>query len=186
MSKTKEMKSIDHEMKMNSMSKGIDSKKGYKSEKFGKVFPYFLAAVLILGTVFSMIFNFMVLYMGIFFVVFSLFKMPDWKGFVQAFREYDLIAKAVKPYAYIYPLIELTLGVLYFVNYFHGDFYLNVLAGITLILLGIGGIGVAIKLAKKEKFQCACLGTWIKVPLTKVTLLEDVLMVAMALVLLFS
>ena len=47
----------------------------YKSERFGKIFPYFLAAVLILGTVLSMVFNFMILYMGIFFIVFSLFYL---------------------------------------------------------------------------------------------------------------
>jgi hypothetical protein len=46
------------------------------------------------------------------------------------------------------------------------------------------GLGVAIKLAKKEKFQCACLGTFLKVPLTKVTLVEDFGMALLALILL--
>tara|TARA_Y100000310_G_C20704257_1_gene833422 strand:+ start:24925 stop:25542 length:618 start_codon:yes stop_codon:yes gene_type:complete len=157
----------------------------YRSDKFSKIFPYSLAIVLILGTALSMIFDFMVLYMGIFFIIFSLFKMPDWKGFSAAFREYDLLAKVIKPYAPIYPLIELLLGVLFIVNYFVKDFFLAGTAWITLIIMSIGGIGVGIKLSKREKFQCACLGTWINVPLTKVTLLEDVLMVIMALILLF-
>jgi hypothetical protein len=34
-------------------------------------------------------------------------------------------------------------------------------------------------LVKKTKFQCACLGTIFKVPLSKVTLVEDLLMVVM-------
>jgi len=52
--------------------------------------------------------------------------------------------------------------------------------------MGIGGIGVSIKISKREKFQCACLGTWINVPLTKVTLLENVLMAVMALIVILS
>ena len=157
----------------------------YRSEKFGKTFPYFLAAVLIIGTVLSIIFNFMILYMGIFFIVFSFFKMPDWKGFTKAFRTYDLLAKTIPFYAPIYPLIEFGLGVLFLVNYFSGGFLLSTIAWITLVVMVIGGIGVGIKLSKREKFQCACLGTWINVPLTKVTLLEDALMVLMAISLLF-
>ena len=154
----------------------------YKSDTFGKVFPYVLATILIVGTIVSITLGFMIFYMGVFFIIFSLFKMPDWKGFVTAFRMYDLIARFSKPYAWAYPLLELTLGILFIIN-FYIDFYLPVIAWITLLILGIGGIGVTLKILKKEKFQCACLGTWINVPLTKVTLLEDVLMVIMAIIL---
>jgi len=58
-------------------SKGIP---WYKSDKFGKVFPWILGITLILFSALSMIYNFMTLYMGIFFILFSLMKMPDWKG----------------------------------------------------------------------------------------------------------
>ena len=156
----------------------------YKSDTFGKVFPYFLGGFLVLGTVLSMIFNFMILYMGIFFIIFSLFKMPDWKGFVEAFGTYDILAKRVRVYGWAYPVIEFSLGVLFITNYFT-EFYLVYIAWATLVIMAIGSIGVSIKLLKKEKFQCACLGTWINVPLTKVTLLEDLLMVFMSIILLF-
>lgn len=61
---------------------------------------------------------------------------------------------------------------------------------IPLLLAEIGvmcfsGLGVTIKLAKREKFQCVCLGTFLKVPLTKVTVLEDFGMVGLALVMMF-
>jgi len=156
----------------------------YKSDKFGKIFPYFLGGILILGTILSMVFNFMILYMGIFFIIFSLFKMPDWKGFVEAFSTYDILAKNIKPYGWAYPVIEFALGVLFIANYFT-EFYLVPVAWVTLVIMAIGSLGVTIKLLKKEKFQCACLGTWINVPLTKVTLLEDLLMVFMSIILLF-
>lgn len=47
------------------------------------------------------------------------------------------------------------------------------------------GVGVAVKLANREKFRCVCLRTFLKVPLTKVTLVEDFGMAALALVMLF-
>src|SRR5258708_19116258 len=46
---------------------------------------------------------------------------------------------------------------------------------ITLIIMSIGSIGVAQAIAKKQKIQCACLGTRIHLPMTKITLIEDIL-----------
>jgi hypothetical protein len=54
----------------------------------------------------------------------------------------------------------------------------------TFILMGFSGLGVLSSMLKKRKFQCACLGTFLKVPLTKVTLIEDFGMAAMALLML--
>ena len=153
----------------------------YRSETFGKIFPYVLGAVLILGTLLSIVYNFMILYMGIFFIIFSLMKMIDWKGFVNAFSMYDLIAKRVRFYGVIYPGLEFVLGILYIT-----DNFIPVAAWVTLFVMGIGGIGVGKNLFSKNQVQCACLGTKIKIPLTKVTLLEDVLMVLMALVIIFG
>ena len=48
-----------------------------------------------------------------------------------------------------------------------------------------GGIGVSIKIAKREKFQCACLGTFINVPLTYITIIENFGMATMALATIF-
>jgi len=157
-------------------SKGIP---WYKSEKFGKVFPWILGITLIVFSGLSMIYDFMTVYMGIFFILFSLMKMPDWKGFIEAFSTYDILAKNIPGYAMIYPALEFILGILFITNSF-----ISVAAWITIIALGIGGIGVTQKILKKEKFQCACLGTFINVPLTKVTLLEDIIMVVMAVIIL--
>lgn len=48
-------------------------------------------------------------------------------------------------------------------------------------MLGVSAIGVAQALMAKRKIVCACLGAVFKIPITKVTLLEDVLMFLMAL-----
>ena len=118
-------------------------------------------------------------YMGIFFIIFSLAKLLDVKGFAKAFKQYDLFAKYIPFYAASYPFIEFILGILYLFN-----FFINIAAIITIIILGMGSMGIIKNLLSKNKVQCACLGTKLNVPLTKVTLLEDIIMVLMAIMLL--
>jgi len=162
--------------------------KWYQSDKFGKIFPWFLGIVLVGGFVFSLIYDFMILYMGIFFILFSLMKMLDWKGFVNAFGMYDLVAKRVKLYGWIYPGLEFVLGLAFIYGFYVGGVGwvgINVVAWVTLVIMSIGGVGVAKNLMAKNPVKCACLGTKINVPLTEVTLLEDALMVVMAVMLIW-
>ncbi len=115
------------------------------------------------------------MFMSGFFLIFGVFKIIKWKGFVQAYQEYDVLAKKSIFYAYLYPLIEIGLGLAYF-------FALNLLLTniITLIIMLIGSYGVWLKLKEKEDIPCACLGVVFKLPMTKVTLFEDLLMALMA------
>jgi len=115
-------------------------------------------------------------FMGFFFIVFGGFKVINWKGFVAAYSIYDIIAKRSKIYAYLYPVIEIGLGVSYLAN-----FYPLITNWITFVIMIIGAIGVGIELRKKVEIPCACLGVLFKIPMTKVTLFEDLLMAAMAL-----
>lgn len=117
------------------------------------------------------------MFMGGFFVVFGMLKILKLKDFAIAYKEYDILAMRSNTYAHAYPFIELGLGVLYFTN------LIPVTTSImTIIIMGIGAIGVYRKLQKKEEIPCACLGTVFKVPMTWVTLVEDLLMVVMALI----
>lgn len=112
---------------------------------------------------------------GFFFIIFGGFKIINWTGFVNAYQTYDIIAARSRAYAYIYPLIEIGLGVSYLSN-----FNPVVTNWVTITIMSIGAIGVSQALLAKKEVQCACLGVVFKVPMTKVTLLEDVLMIAMA------
>jgi hypothetical protein len=120
--------------------------------------------------------NAMRIFMAGFFLVFSGFKLLDIKGFAQGYSTYDLVAARFYPYGFIYPCIELGLGLIYALGITSTT--VNVF---TFFLMTVSGIGVLLKILKHEKFQCACLGTFLKVPLTKVTLIEDFGMAAMAL-----
>jgi len=114
-------------------------------------------------------------FMAGFFLVFSGFKLLDVKGFAEGYSTYDLLAKRVPAYGFVYPFIELALGTVYAM----GSVSKNILI-VTLILMLFSGLGVAMAMARKQKFQCACLGTFIDVPLTNITLIEDFGMAAMA------
>lgn len=115
-----------------------------------------------------------------FFLAFSTFKLMDLNGFADGYQTYDLLAMKVPAYGYWYPFIELFFGLAMILVPTSPHL---LLAEFGLMLFS--GIGVAIKIAKKEPFMCACLGTFLKVPLTKITLIEDFGMAGLALLMLF-
>lgn len=116
-------------------------------------------------------------FMGGFFVTFGLLKVIKLKSFAEAYQMYDVVAMRSKTYAHAYPFIELALGIFFFIGF--KPFLTN---WITLLVMLVSAIGVYLKLRKKEKIMCACLGTVFKVPMTWVTLFEDLLMAAMAII----
>lgn len=118
-------------------------------------------------------------FMGVFFIVFGAFKLLNLAAFAESYAMYDLIAQRVSWYGYVYPFIELALGSLYLLRLY--PLYTN---WATLIVSLIGAAGVAQALSKNELITCACLGMVFKMPMTYVTLLEDLLMAGMALMML--
>lgn len=117
---------------------------------------------------------------GFFFLIFGLFKLFNWKGFVDAYSTYDIIAKHNRFYGYLYPLIELVLAAGYLFS-----FQLLLVFWVTLILMLIGSIGVAEALRKKNQVPCVCLGVVFKIPMTWATFIEDILMAIMAAVMIY-
>jgi hypothetical protein len=124
--------------------------------------------------------SFISYFMAGFFVTFSGFKLMDLKGFAQGYSTYDLLAKRWFSYGYIYPFIELLFGLFMILKIQE-----TTVLWAEFIVMTFSGLGVGVKLLKGEKFQCACLGTFLKVPLTYVTLIEDFGMAALAGILLF-
>lgn len=115
------------------------------------------------------------LFMGGFFVAFSFFKLLDLHGFADAYRSYDLVAKAWPDYGFVYPFIELGLGLAYLVN--ASPSWVN---GITAVVMAVSLAGVLRAVMSKRPIRCACLGTVFQLPMSTVTILEDSLMLVMA------
>lgn len=119
--------------------------------------------------------NFMLDFMGLFYFVFSFFKFLDLKGFSESFKMYDPLAKVVPKYGVVYPFIELGLGLLFITRV-----QIPLALIITIIILGITTFGVTKTLLDKKSIQCACLGTTLKLPMTKATFIENTIMIIMA------
>ena len=125
--------------------------------------------------------NAMLDFMGLFYIIFSFFKILDVKGFSMSFRMYDPLAKQAPIYGYIYPFIEVILGMMFLIRY-----EVNIALVLTLIVLGITTIGVTQTLLNKRSIKCACLGTTLNLPMTEATFIENALMIIMAFSLIFS
>jgi len=120
-------------------------------------------------------------FMGLFYIVFSFFKMLDLKGFPDSFRMYDPLAKKVPIYAVIYPFIETALGLMFLMR-----FEVKIALIVTLVILGITTIGVTKTLLDKKSIRCACLGTALKLPMTEATFIENAIMIIMAILMLIN
>jgi hypothetical protein len=120
-------------------------------------------------------------FMGMFLVIFSMFKLFDLSGFADGFEKYDLLAKVFRPYGYIYPFFELGLGLAYFARWQPDVVYAS-----TTGLMVFGAAGVLTALKKGLDINCPCMGTVLDVPLSTVTLTEDFGMALMALTMLLA
>src|SRR6266487_2417193 len=125
--------------------------------------------------------GFMHAYMGVFLIFFALLKIFDLEGFKDGFAMYDLIAMRNSTWGYVYPFIELALGLAYLAFLWPSAIYLA-----TIIVFTFGTIGVILALRKGLDIACPCMGNVLAVPLSTVTLTEDGVMVAMALSLLLA
>lgn len=123
--------------------------------------------------------DFLNYFMGVFFVVFAGFKLVGYQMFKEMFAGYDVIAKRSSVYAALYPFIELSLGVAYLLNIAPGPRDV-----ITVIIMAVSSIGVFEELRRRRGIHCACLGNIIKLPLSTVSLVENVGMGLMALAML--
>ena len=156
-----------------------------KSSKIKQLKPLFI----ILGyiSVTSILLNFknwnstnaMLDFMGLFYIIFSFFKILDIKGFSTSFKMYDPLAKKITTYGYIYPFIEILLGLMFLTR-----IEVNIALLITIIILGITSVGVTQTLLNKKTINCACLGTTLKLPMTEATFIENAIMIIMAIILL--
>lgn len=114
-------------------------------------------------------------FMAGFFLVFSFFKMLNLKGFAESYVMYDVIAKQIPSWAYIYAFTELALGIAFCIN-----FNPLVTNSVTFLVMSISIIGVLQSVLNKKKIQCACLGAVFNLPMSTVTIIEDALMIVMS------
>lgn len=115
--------------------------------------------------------------MGYFLVILAMFKFFDLRGFVSAFKKYDVLAQKSTYYGYTYPFLELSLGL----SYLSGitPLLINFL---TFMLMVLSAYSVIKALFSRLTVTCACLGTALNLPLGTVAIVENIGMGLMALV----
>ena len=152
-----------------------------KKSTIQQLFPLLLIVGFITTAAFLMnsnpwsISEFMLTFMGLFYIVFGFFKVLDVKGFKLSFSMYDPLAKRIPSYGFVYPFLELALGLLFLYKY-----QLIFALVTTLVILGITTIGVTKSLLSKQTIKCACLGSVLNLPMTKATFIENSIMILMA------
>lgn len=114
-------------------------------------------------------------FMAGFFLSFAFFKLLDIPAFADAYAGYDLLAAKWHGWGYVYPFVELALGMAYLAHW-----QPTLTNWITLVVMGFSAIGVIQAVLNKRRIQCACLGAVFKLPMSTVTIVEDLGMVAMA------
>lgn len=119
--------------------------------------------------------TFMRVFMAGFFLTFSFFKMLDLKGFASSYSMYDIVAKKITGWGYIYAFLELGIGLAFALNF--APVFTN---AFTAVLMTVSLIGVLQSVLNKKKIQCACLGAVFNLPMSTVTIIEDGLMIAMS------
>jgi copper chaperone CopZ len=144
------------------------------------VAPYYplllvMALITVVPLVTGTFMGWMMGFMAGFYIVFGAFKLLDVPAFARSYAQYDIIAKHIPAWGYAYPFVELALG-------FGFLFWLDMrlLSWAALILSLIGAVGVIQANRSKQTIQCACLGTVFKLPMSVVTIIENLGMAAMA------
>ena len=118
-------------------------------------------------------------FMGLFLLVFAMVKLFDLSSFAVGFAKYDLLAERSRTYALGYPFIELALGLAYLSRWLPQATYFA-----TIAILSFGALGVLNTMKQGKQINCACMGQILEVPVSTVTLTENLSMSVMALAML--
>ena len=109
-------------------------------------------------------------------VVLALLKLQNIESFSTMFLNYDLLAKRWVPYSYIYPFAEGLAGLLMISGALN---WLSIPIALFIGTIGALSVFQAIYIDKRE-LQCACVGGNSNVPLGFISLIENLMMIGMA------
>jgi len=113
--------------------------------------------------------------MGTIFITFGLLKLVNLKKFAEIFSKYDLVSKRIPFYGYMYPFIEILLGVSFFYKNYRIKSYI-----FTIILMVLSLVGVFISIGQGTSLRCGCLGSFFHIPLSYATISENIVMLTMS------
>ena len=112
--------------------------------------------------------------MGTLLILFGVLKLANLSKFVEIFSKYDIISQKFKIYGYLFPFIEIIIGILLIKGY-----KLNYIYNLIKTLMIISIISVSISIIQGKKLRCGCLGSFFHIPLSYITIFENIYMLVM-------
>lgn len=133
------------------------------------------AAIATLTTGYFELHVYMQYLMAGYFLVFGIMQTISLRRSAKMLQQYDTIAQRVPLYGYVYPLLQIALGIAYI--YWIAPIIVNAIAAAMLFFTLIGIVDV---LEDKKQVRCGCLGSAMNVKVGWVTLVENAVMFVMA------
>ena len=121
--------------------------------------------------------------MGTLFLFFGIIKLIDINAFVDIFVQYDLLGSVIRSYGYMYPFIEIILGISLFM--LHRK-YMHIMYIVIILLMTLSLTGVLRSMSYGQSLRCGCLGAYFHIPLSYVTVSENVAMIVMSIYMLHN
>ena len=112
--------------------------------------------------------------MGTLLILFGVLKLINLPKFVEIFSKYDIISQRFKIYGYLFPFIEIIIGILLIKGY-----KLQYIYSLINTLMIISIISVSISIVQGKELRCGCLGSFFHIPLSYVTIFENIYMLVM-------
>lgn len=166
--------------KQTAVVKAEPSKK--ENAKLIGIFLFLITSATLMGTLNS--FNaveWVRWFMGGLLIIFGGLKLLGIEVFIKVFPLYDLIAKRVAVYKYIYPLLQVLLGMFFLIG------ALGVIRDLTVIIIGLSGlIGMVKIVSKRGAIRLSYLGTILRLRFSTVVLIENTLMICLGLIMMIS
>lgn len=115
-------------------------------------------------------------FVGFTMAVLAILKLQNIEGFSTMFLNYDLLAKRWVRYGYAYPFAEAGAGILMIAGALN---WISIPVALFIGTIGAVSVFKAVYVDRRE-LKCACVGGDSNVPLGFVSLIENLMMVAMA------
>ena len=121
-------------------------------------------------------------FVGSLLLVFGGLKLISFESFLEVFPRYDPLAARFKWYSYIYPLVEVLLGIFYILDLAPGARYV-----VTFITVAFGLIGMITNLnIQGPSTKNTWFGNVFKLPMSTAILFEDAIIAVLAAVLVLA
>ena len=120
-------------------------------------------------------------YMGFALCAFAMLKLFNPAGFKEGFSQHDLLAQIVPFYAYLYPYVELLLGLAYF-SFFSPEW----LYGATILVFAFGTYGIFQTRHNSQNVYRPWEGALPRMSLCGMSLIENISMMVIAMIMLFA